>query len=180
MCQFFFDLFLQIILFSYWNDWTVEINGNGAFKGMSHNPSISPWKTRWVPLTTWIRFLSIIVVHPSSHICPKDMRDVMWRSLNTYASHSFLYITEDFGIWTLKEEVVTSLFGRFKTWFVAGFVSIKTPLLSFLKWFRDAPLSDFASMVSIMGGTTEGKVICKYEELFLPLSITSLSVTHFQ
>ena len=43
-------------------------------------------------------FLSRIAVHPSSHNCPKYMRDALWRSLNTCASRGFLDITEESGI----------------------------------------------------------------------------------
>ena len=49
-------------------------------------------------------------VHPSSHNCPKDMKDALWISLNTCASGDFLNDTEDAGILPLKEEGMTSFF----------------------------------------------------------------------
>ena len=90
--SYFLDLPLQIIAFANSNDWMVVSDGTSTVKGMFLNRSI--WfiftdKTKWVPLTTRTHFLSLIAVHPSSHNVPKDVIDLLWISLNTFASHDF-------------------------------------------------------------------------------------------
>ena len=65
-----------------------------------------------------------------------------------------------------KKKLWLLIFGILTTWLISGFMFIKIPLSSFLKYIYDAPLYDYAKMVFIMGRTIEGKVIGKDEDLF--------------
>ena len=107
------------------------------------------------------------------------MIDALWISFNIYASLDFLY---HWRRWYMtferrgREFVVWGIYKLICCWLHVYYNAFVLVFKLVSRWSTIR----FSRMVFIMGGTTELKVIGKYEELFLSLYITSLSVPHPQ